>query len=151
MARTGRPTKYSPEVAADVCAWLSEGRTLTSWCNVEKNPSHATVMNWLEKYPNFLEEYKRARQRQADAFFEQTLDIADDGRNDTYIDERTGFAVVDHDVVHRSKLRVQARQWAAARLSGKYLERQAVRYEDAEGRTIAPVINVTIAKPSTDT
>lgn len=40
------------------------------------------------------------------------LEIADDGRNDTYLlDEETGERGTDHDVIARSRLRVDTRKW----------------------------------------
>jgi hypothetical protein len=44
--------------------------------------------------------------------------IADDGENDTYLDEQ-GKVRIDHDVIQRSKLRVEQRRWHAGRLNPK--------------------------------
>ena len=49
---------------------------------------------------------------------DEMMDIADDGRNDTYVDEK-GRKKVDWDVVHRSKLRVDTRKWIASKLKPK--------------------------------
>jgi len=38
------------------------------------------------------------------------LEVADDGRNDTYTDE-DGNIRTDHDVIARSRLRVDTRKW----------------------------------------
>jgi hypothetical protein len=45
-------------------------------------PCVATVFNWLRLHAEFLEQYTRAREEQADALAEDMLDIADDGTND---------------------------------------------------------------------
>jgi hypothetical protein len=51
------------------------------------------------------------------------VDIADDGKNDTYVDEN-GKQFVDNDVIQRSRLRVDARKWVVSKLlPKKYGER----------------------------
>lgn len=49
---------------------------------------------------------------------EEADDIADDGSNDTYIDD-DGNVKVNHDVIQRSKLRVEQRRWHASKLRPK--------------------------------
>ena len=63
------------------------------------------------------------------------IDIADDGRNDTYtkINSRTGEleTVVDYDNVRRSRLRFDALKWKAAHLlPRKYSARMQVADRD---------------------
>jgi hypothetical protein len=81
-------------------------------------PSQTAVFNWLAKYPDMLEKYARARESQADVLFDEILEIADEGKRDTYIDEN-GVERTDHDVVARSRLRVDARKWMAGKLRPK--------------------------------
>lgn len=49
---------------------------------------------------------------------EDTVNIADDGRSDTYIDA-DGVKRTDQDVIARSRLRVDARKWYASKLAPK--------------------------------
>lgn len=49
---------------------------------------------------------------------EEMLEIADDGRNDTYKDE-DGREIANQDVIARSRLRVDARKWLMARMAPK--------------------------------
>jgi hypothetical protein len=50
----------------------------------------------------------------------ELLSIADDGSNDTYvIDEETGATAVNHDVINRSRLRVDTRKWLMSKLAPK--------------------------------
>jgi hypothetical protein len=60
----------------------------------------------------------RAREEQADKLFRETIEIADDKSGD-YITTSDGKRVVDHENIQRSRLRVDARKWAAARLAPK--------------------------------
>lgn len=80
----------------------------------------ATVFRWLanEDFAAFREQYTRARETQADTLFDEILSIADDSKNDTYIDEE-GRTRTDQEVIARSRLRVDARKWMAGKLRPK--------------------------------
>jgi len=77
-----------------------------------------TVLRWLDSFPRFRSQYAHARSVHADEVFEEILDIADDASADTYEDSR-GRTRTDHEVVARSRLRVDARRWALARMDPK--------------------------------
>ena len=81
-------------------------------------PSRYSVNRWLATNPEFRNQYAHAREEQADVYVEQIIEIADDGLNDTYLDDE-GNTKVDHDVIARSKLRVDARKWVASKLAPK--------------------------------
>ena len=114
----GRPSSYTQEKADYICRELAEGRSLRKICEDEGMPSAGTVCRWLTESETFQQQYARAREAQADALFEQILDIADDGKNDTTIDD-DGNIRTDHDVIARSRLRVDARKWMAGKLRPK--------------------------------
>jgi hypothetical protein len=86
-------------------------------------PSVATVFNWKSKYPEFVEQYTRACEERAEYQFEEMQDIADDGRNDwmemvNKKGENVGWKV-NGEAVQRSKLRVETRKWAMAKMMPK--------------------------------
>lgn len=81
-------------------------------------PSSSMVKRWLAQHSEFRAQYAQAREDQADFYAEQIIEIADDGLNDTYLDDE-GNTIVDHDVIARSKLRVDARKWVASKLAPK--------------------------------
>ena len=91
-------------------------------------PAVITVMSWLRKHPEFAAQYARAREEQAETYADEIVAIADDGRNDTYIDEN-GHERVNQDVVARSRLRVEARKWVASKLKPKkYGEKSKLKF-----------------------
>ena len=49
---------------------------------------------------------------------EEILAIADDGINDTYVDD-DGRPRVDNDVIQRSRLRVDTRKWLMSKMAPK--------------------------------
>jgi hypothetical protein len=72
---------------------------------------------WVPREPSFREDLYRAREIRGDfSFGEQILDIADDGSNDWTEAKNGGAPRVNKEVVLRSKLRIEARQFHMSRL-----------------------------------
>jgi hypothetical protein len=113
----GRPSDYSQEIVDEICARLSDGQSLRSICKSENLPSTTTVCKWLAKYPEFADQYARAREAQADYIADEILDIADDSSNDWM--ERDGLTVENGESIRRSQLRIDARKWLAGKLRPK--------------------------------
>lgn len=86
-------------------------------------PGLSTVFKWLAAHPEFVEQYTRAREAQADTLADELIDIADDSAND-YYDKAVGSEgetqrVVDAEHINRSRLRVDTRKWIASKLKPK--------------------------------
>lgn len=124
-APTGRPSVFSQQVADEICSQIAAGEPLTRICKRDDMPHLATVYRWLQDpdRAKFCELYREARDNQADTMFDQITEIADDGTND-YMEQRDkddnliGWRV-NGEHVQRSKLRIDARKWQAARLRPK--------------------------------
>lgn len=96
----------------------------------------------MRKHPEFLSNYTRAREDQADTLADEIVAIADDGTNDTYKNEE-GFELVNHDVIARSRLRVEARKWVAAKLKPKkYGDRVDLTHANPDGGPIRHSVKV---------
>lgn len=109
-----------------ICERISDCETLQSIADSE-GLSKGTLITWLAGYPD---QYARAREAQADKLAEDILAIADDGRNDTYqTDDGEG---VNHDVIARSRLRVDARKWLAGKMAPKKYGDRTTIAGDAE-------------------
>lgn len=121
MADMGRPTTFTQEIADELCAELSQGKSLRTACQGENMPSVKTVFNWFRSHPDFLQQYTRAKQEAADAMAEDVLDIADDGTNDwiTITKGDKEFEIPNKEVIARSKLRVETRKWLMAKMKPK--------------------------------
>jgi hypothetical protein len=117
-AKTGRPSSFSQAMADLICERLAKPESLRSICEDETMPSKTTVLRWLRQSDEFRTQYARAREDQADAFADEILDIADDGRRD-YVPDEDGHKVVDHDHIQRSKLRVETRKWLMGKMAPK--------------------------------
>lgn len=145
-----------PRLAEEICLRMLDGESLKAICQDEHMPTRRTVFRWLIEDAEFQRQYETARQMLADLLFDEIKDIADDGRNDfmqRLRDDGQVETVVDHENIHRSKLRVDTRKWMASKLlPRKYGDRigvelttpfdaaaalSAARRRAAEGVTVA--------------
>jgi hypothetical protein len=119
-AKIGRPSKYTPELADEICARIAQGESLVHICSEKAMPSTVTIWSWLDKRSEFLTKYTRAREAQAEFYANQIIDIADETPVTETPDPDGGVTMrVDSAGVQRNKLRVDARKWIAARLLPK--------------------------------
>src|SRR6266436_5021684 len=103
-AKIGRPTKYSIEWAERFCDLIAEGRSVAVICAGPDMPSQQSVYTWLKQDEDFLERYARAREAQADKYFQEIIEIADAATPET---------------VNVARLRVDSRKFTVARLAPK--------------------------------
>ena len=136
----GRPSIYNPELAAQICEHIAQGKSLRTIAEMEGTPHQATIMAWLDgSHPDFSEQYARAREAQADKLAEETLLIADESSQDTYVDA-DGNVKTNTEAIQRSKLRVDTRKWLASKMAPKkYGDKVAIGGADDLG----PVQTVT--------
>lgn len=119
----GRPSEYEPETAAEICEHIANGMTLRSIGALEGMPRVSTIFKWLSKYPEFAEQYARAKEDQLQAMADEIADIADDGSND-YMErfDKDGKSLgyfLNGEHVQRSKLRIESRKWLLSKLAPK--------------------------------
>ena len=91
------------EVQDRICEQIAEGQSLRSICAEDGMPAKSTVFRLLASDAEFRDQYARAREAQADHMFDEIMEIADDATED----------------VNRSRLKVDARKWAAGKLRPK--------------------------------
>ena len=121
VALSGQTT-FTQDIADTICERIGGGQSLRSICKSDDMPAMSTVFKWLNEQPVFSEQYARAREAQADALFDETLDIADDATNDwmeRHREDGSVDEVVNHEHIQRSKLRIETRRWMAGKLRPK--------------------------------
>lgn len=59
--KTGRRTKYTPEVIDKICKYLEQGYTAEDACKIA-NVAPATYFSWVNKHIEFSEAVKRAKE-----------------------------------------------------------------------------------------
>jgi len=123
MTNAGRPTIFNPDVASRILARLMDGESLRSICLDDEMPCRSSVHVWLSANADFMDQYAKAREFQADTIFDEILDIADDGSNDWMErrDENGGNIgwKENGEAISRSRLRVDARKWMAGKMRPK--------------------------------
>jgi hypothetical protein len=104
--QAGRPTDYTEELGLEICALIAEGKSLVSICKQDDKPSTVTVYAWLNKNPEFLNTYTRAKEDQADTLTDQMLDLADS-------------VIADTSEIAKARLQIETRKWTASKLKPK--------------------------------
>ena len=118
----GRPSNYSPELAATILCRIAEGESLRSICRDESMPCQTAVYAWLLKHDDFAKQYARSRDEQADTYADEIAFIADD--ESIPADSR--------------RIRIDARKWIACKLKPKkYGEKVSQEHTGADGGPIA--------------
>lgn len=74
--KLGRPSKFSPEIAEEICERIANGESLRKICDEPPMPVRTTVRTWLLNNGEFQTRYARAREDQADHFAEMIIDVA---------------------------------------------------------------------------
>ena len=110
--------KFSQEIFDEICVRIAEGESLRKICKDDKMPSLVSVWRWLNESEALSKQYTRAREEQAETFVDEILDIADDNKDDTYLDENNKL-IINQEVIARSRLRVDSRKWIASKLKPK--------------------------------
>lgn len=138
----GRPTTYTPEMAARICELIAKGKTTRQISTMEGMPHEDTIYDWKRDYAEFSEQIARARVEQTHAWAEQIITIADDIQQDVLRDG-DGNPILDgqgnvkyiKEQPQRTKLRIETRQWIMERVNrGDFGQRQQldVRHEFAD-------------------
>lgn len=104
------PVFYSKEIAATICARVSERETLKEICADPAMPARSAAYAWLSEHAEFKDMYARAREERADLLADEIVAIADAAED-----------------ANKARLQIDARKWWAAKVNPKkYGDRQGV-------------------------
>ena len=124
----GRPSDYNEQIADIICERMVCGvedkpESLRSICRDDGMPRLGTVMRWLAKHPEFREQYRVAREAQAEVHQEEILEISDNCTDDVQTllgnDEAAALARLNHSAVARARLQVDSRKWIMSKMAPK--------------------------------
>lgn len=142
---TGRPSIRSDEVVQKILARMASGDSLRRACFEDEMPAPSTFLLWVSQDKALSEQYDRVREVRADGMFEEMLDIADDGTNDWMLrghgDNDPGW-VANGENIQRSRLRVDTRKWALARMNPKKFGEKITN--EVVGKDGGPIATTTI-------
>ena len=92
--KTGRPSKYTPEIAQEVFHRISTGEPLLQICADERMPQRQTFYDWLARDDSLSVQFARAREEGCEAMADETLVIADERPEiNPIIDSKTGEVI----------------------------------------------------------
>ena len=116
MKKVGRPTDYTPEMGDLICEGIARKTPLARLCDDnDKLPTARTVYKWLRVHKEFVQNYTRAKEDQADYLVDEALEIADDA------------SIEPAD----KRIRVDTRKWVASRFNTKkYGDKQYIETKD---------------------
>ncbi len=138
----GRPTDFTPELAARICEQLAQGQSLRQIARMDGMPDRSTILRWVDKSQDFRDQYARAREAGLDAMADEIVEIADDGTGDEWTDDN-GVEHVNSDVINRSRLRVDTRKWIMSKLAPK-------KYGDRVDHAVTGDLNINIVRFADD-
>lgn len=114
--KTGRPSKHTPELAAEICERLSTGETMRQICRDEHMPHWTQVYEWLARDDSLSLRVARAREAGFDALAEEALDIANTqhmGRKKVFSsgagEDDDSVTVTEEDALGHRKLQIETR------------------------------------------
>lgn len=127
--KLGRPTDYTKDMADKICEKISGGLSLRAICAEPGMPARGTVYRWLIENADFQDQYTRAREKQADYFAEEIIEIADG-------------AEAESAAVSKAKLQIDARKWAASKIAPKkYGDKQEIDVKSSDG-SMTPTVRL---------
>ena len=132
---------YTEELGMLICSRIAMGESLKAICREKDMPHATTVIGWVMNDPVFREQYRLAREIQAELMGDEILDISDDGTND-WMERRNSKGefigwMENGEALRRSQLRVESRRWIAGRLlPKKWGDKQVTEVTGADGQPL---------------
>ena len=115
-APKGSGSKYTEELADQICDLVSNGVNLRKVCRMEGMPSWRTIYNWVVEHPDFASRLARARELGYDALAEEALEISNTphlGQKKVYTsgaeEEEDSLTVTEEDMLGHRKLQIETR------------------------------------------
>lgn len=120
-----RPIKWTVEkkeiAVKEILLEIMKGRSLTSILKTDERedlPSKVTFFEWLKEDEELTNRYARATEVRAEVIFDEIIEIADKQSEDVGEDEN-GNKVINHNIVQRNRLQIDARKWALSKMFPK--------------------------------
>lgn len=105
------------EIFNSIILEIGNGASLRAAITNTKLINRDTFNEWIKEDEQLSDQYARAREDRAELIFEQIIDIADSQEGD--IIHKDGIDIVNHDVIQRARLRIDARKWMLGKMDKK--------------------------------
>jgi len=118
--KMGRPSKYTPELADEICQRLSNGEPLRQICRDDHMPAWQKIYEWMAKDEKLSGAIAHARDLGYDAMAEECLIIADTPQlGQTQVMDDKGSKVTIEDMLGHRKLKIETRLKLLAKFNPK--------------------------------
>jgi len=147
----GAPKGNNSKLARDVVRLIEmEAIPLNEACKKVGIPRGSFYLE-LSNDKELVDIYARAREIRADIIFEEILTIADSQSEDIVRDKVSGEEQINHNVIQRNRLQIDARKWVLSKMSPRYADNSKIDITtDGDKITSNPSITVTIVPPITE-
>ena len=146
MAKQNYTDEEKLKVIFEICSYISEGKSVSNAC-IKAKLTKSTYLRWISENDQYEIHHSTAMQDRADSMFEDILKICDSTEDDIIINE-DGNPIINHNVIQRDRLRIDARKWILAKMvPKKYGDKVDVTSGGKEISTAPTAINIGIVKP----
>ena len=157
-AKMGRPTKYTPEIANQICYRLASGELLEDICAPDDMPDRVTVYGWTRTNKDFSNDYAQARVDQQHTFSDRIIKRSLDSSRDVIEDEVQGVDKAgnpiktvkrssDNTAVQRDSLIFKTHAFLMGRLAAAhYGDKIQQEITGKDGAPFQPVLNINVKK-----
>jgi hypothetical protein len=101
-----------------ICEELEKGYSLRSILRRENMPSSRTFFKWIDESEEKVKQYERSVELRSEFLFDEIIEIADKQGEDVSEDE-SGNQIINHNIVQRNRLQIDARKWALSKMLPK--------------------------------
>lgn len=135
--------KEVTEVFNTICDELEKGFSLRSILRRENMPSSRTFFKWVDEDKEKVKQYERSLELRSEMLFDEIIEIADKQSEDVGEDEN-GNKVINHNIVQRNRLQIDARKWALSKMFPKKFGDKTIHSGDAENpiQTTFSILNI---------
>jgi hypothetical protein len=117
---------------------MESGSSLRSALKTNGMPSSATFYNWLDESEERLKRYARACEDRELLLLDEILIIADKQEADVIATDSGN--IVNHNVIQRCKLQIEARQWVLGKLNAPKYGNKV--HQELSGQITTNIINL---------
>ena len=101
-----------------ICERISDGESVRSILKDKIPFARSTFYCIVSENKDIEDQYARAMLERQEALFEEILTIADSQENDIVLSS-DGVEVINHNVIQRNRLQIDARKWNLSRMNPK--------------------------------
>lgn len=114
----GRPTSYTPELAAYVCKIIAtHPHGMKKLEKMYKEfPNSSTIYGWIFDFPEFSSQYLDAKRIQSNVLAESMLELPEEI---PVMEDQFGHERIDSGILGRAKLEYEIKKWHASKMAPK--------------------------------